>query len=754
MVSGNLVLGEYELRKSLSSIYAAMVRSSKNTDLFLNSDPADVRYEDAAGDHKTKLAMVDSCQWLDDVRLQCHERAFDAVLGCVRTTARYLKSIRSAKSTTSLVGWAFQKSGVIRGAYNSRIAVTMIVPELESCMSMRLDAGVLGEIGRGMYRVGSVTPMMLANRLHPTHATEISPVDSSLDLSSYDFLKVRLVDARSFTESVEMDRYCEVASMQSELAHHLGAPMTIAGILVEVDGIRATIRGFVGDDRIIVVHSASGHEYESLQRMRNVPGRFLVVEWYQPGGCGKVNERRPELLYFEKCSLQELQHDDLIGYVRLRGEADIEEVEHICGTSVPAAACLVNAGDVVRYVGRPLHADPVINAFSDAVCTIKKIWADYRRDGRLQVTETDMVSGEMAALAAIAARLDNSFGLKSVLSDTLARFDYSGDWPDELDGAENAISAQCARYLIRQGLLETEGGKMLVTDMGRKMLERVLKEEVDLYLLGRDYVYLPEITSSVPRSVIMRCLKDSSDFCEHKDASGKNKLLWIRRGASADAKIVECEQDLDRRRKEILNLLRTVNHQANSKFVCYELRGNVRWTDYTSVGLMMRQLAAAGNLEGSEDGWRYPMHRRIPDIMSSDKDGVWDIARVMTESKMPMVDEADVKLEVKRLETAGLIIALADGKWAWKRHDADQQRDYAVHVIQDRMLALIRTKKMGMDSKILLERVNRTMLDQFGNIPIDRHQLGRDAIQELKKRNLIYESDGVYRITDERRSGA
>ena len=750
MVHRNMVLGEYELRKSLSSIYAAMVRSSKNTDLFLNRDPADVQYDDAAGDHKTKLAMIDSCQWLDDVRLQCHARAFDAVLACVRTTARYLKSIRSAKSTTSLRCWTFQKSGVIRGAYNSRMAVTMIVPELESCMSMRLDASVLGEIGRGMYRVGSVTPMMLVNRLHPTHATEISPVDSSPDLEGYDFLKVSLGDARSFMESVEMDRYCEVASMQSERAHHLGAPMTIAGILEDVDSIRATIRGLVGDDRIMVVHSASGHEYESLQHMKNMPGRFLVVEWYQPGDCGKANERRTELLHFEKGSLRELQRDDLIGYVRLRGEADREEVERICGTSVPAVSCLVKDGNVVRYVGRPRHADPVINAFLDTVCEIRKIWADYRRDDRLQVTETDMVSTELATLAAIVARLDNRPRLKDVLSDTLARFDYSGDWPDELDGEENAIPVQHARSLMRLGLLETEDGEMRVTDMGRKALERVLKAEAEQYLSGRDYVYLPELTSRVPRSVIMRCLKDGADFCEHTDALGKNKLLWIRRGAS-DAKVAECEQDLDRRRREILNLLRTVNHQINTKFVCYELRGKVHGTDYTSTGLMMRQLAAAGNLEGPEEDWRYPLHRRIPAIMSSDKDGMWDMVRIMAESKMPMVDEGDVKLEVKRLEAAGLIVALSDGKWEWKRHDADQQRDYAVRVIQNKMLALIRTKKTGMDTKILLERVNRTILDQFSNVQIDRHQLVRDAIQELKRRNLIYENDGVYRITDEAR---
>lgn len=745
MDHASMVLGEPELRKALSSIYASMVESSENTELFLRGDPSDVRDEDAGGNSFVRSAMIDSCQWLADLQIQCHPDAFDAVLGCVRTAARYLKHIRSTKSTTSLTGWAFRKSSIIENAYGKRAAVTAVMPELESCMTMRLDAGACGGVEKGTYEVGSATPMMLTNRIHLTR-NDISPVERSPDLKGWDFLKVAFNDAGTFEESVEMDRYCEIASVQSKRALHLGAPITIAGTLDDVDDAKATVRSLVGKDVITIIHSAAGDEYEKLQSARGRPCRFLVAQWYQPGDYQRGYKKQPEMLHFEEGGLQELRRDDLIGYVRLRGQVDVSVAEDAYGMSIPDVACLVKKEGIVGYVGRPRPRDPVINAFLDAVDEIRKTWTEYRRNDRLQVMETDIISEEKQNIAVIVARLDSRPGLKNALSDTLARFDYSGDWPDEPAASEDAIAAKYARSLARLGLTQTGSGKSSVTDKGRRVLEKALKAEVERYLAARDCIYLPELASPTPRSVILQHLKNGAVFREHITASSKNKLLWIRRETRPDSKIEECVKDLERQRNDILEVVRKVNHQINSKFVHDELKARGVGTDYTSIGVMMRQLAAAGSLEGSEDDWSYPLHRRIPDIVGSDKDGEWDMARVMDESRIALTDGDLVRTEMERMEAKGLIAKIADGKWAWKKQGVDQRRDYADRVVREKILALLRIKKRGMDSKILPGRVNAMVLDQF--IDMDRNKLVRDAIQELKKRNLIYEKEGMFHVGD------
>ena len=744
----NMVLGEFELRKGLSSTYAAMVRSTQNTELFLRSEPANVQYEDVGGDPRTKSAMVDSCQWLEDVRLQCREHAFDAVFGCVRMSAHYLKSVRGTKSTTSVIGWVFQKSGEIKDAYGQRVAVAMVVPELESCMSLRLDASTSIEV-KGTYRVGSVTPIVLVNRLHPIRP-DISPFGGSPDLGAFDFLKVSLGDAGTFTESVEMDRYCEVASVQSQQAHHLGAPMILAGTLVDADDIRATIRGW-GKDTITVAHSAAGREYESLQRMKGAPGRFLVVWWYQPGDYKKGSKKQPEMYHFEEAGPHEVRHDDLIGYVRLRGKVDASALEDMYGTPIPDAPCLAKDGTAFVYVGGPRGSDPVINSFLDTMSEIKRTWAEYRRGDHLQVRESDIVSEEMASMTAVSAWLESKPGLKNSLADALARFDYSGDMPDEPDGSKDAASTRYARSLVRRGLLEIEGGKMSVTDTGRRVLDRLLKDEMVQYLSEKNYVYFPEVVGSIPRSIMLKYLKNSTDFIEHKALSGKNKLLWTRHGACTDAKITECSEKTDRLHKDILGCLRTVNHTVNAKFVHEELRHKGHMADYTSVNIMMHQLATSGKLERQKNDWTYPLHHRIPDIISSDKKGTWDMTRIMNESRIALSEKEAARLQVMKMETSGMIVKVSDGKWAWKTSDDDQQQDYAESIIREKMLALLRTKKRGTDSSILLGRMNKVVLDEFGDIHTDRAKLVRDAIQELKRRGLINEEDGIYRIANDPR---
>lgn len=194
--SDNSPFTERTLRKYLSSIYVAMIGSNRNVDLMLKAHPADVRSEQIGGYDEARAGMEDACAWMRDVEIACEDkRTFDdVILGTARLVARYVASVRNLdEHTVPLDCWVFQKSDPYGAAYGEQTTVSMIVPEIESCMSIRLDAELAKMISPGFWRFESVLPMPLINRLHHT-TRKISSIDGIPSLGSWNFLKVSFED--------------------------------------------------------------------------------------------------------------------------------------------------------------------------------------------------------------------------------------------------------------------------------------------------------------------------------------------------------------------------------------------------------------------------------------------------------------------------------------------------------------------------------------------------------------------------------
>ena len=748
--SDNNLFAEWTLRKYLSGIYVAMIGSNKNVDLMLEAHPADVQSGQIEGSNEAQSGMEYACAWMRDVEIMCKDKGTfnDVILGTTKLAARYVANVRNLdERAVPLDCWVFQKSDPYNDAYGTHATVSMIVPGIESCMSIRLDAELAEMVRPGFWRFESVLPMPLTNRLHHT-TRKISPADGTPSLGSWNFLKVSIGDRSEFSDSLEMDNYCEIASAQSKGRHHLGAPLILAGRIVSADTFRITIRGAVENASVTMVRSdCCTYTPDELVRLKDVPARFLMTEWYQPQSGGKPR-RYAELLHVEAAEHEDLRNDDLVGYVRLRGQVDADEVRERYGrVDLSEVDCLALDKHVVRYSRVAPESDsPLIREFFSTMDKIRDRWSRYREDGRLLVAESSITSQDSTDMARIMGLLRERPALANTLSDIQAIFDYSGDRAFESDEPGGQAKRAHVKTLERMGLLDTGAGHKPLTKKGIRVLVMNFKNEIERRVSNLDSIYLPELGGRIPNSVMLVHLQSSREFKMGQTRSENNKLLWVRAGMDHEFISKECESKMARYHSLILKCMMTINHPVTPKFIHDELDKPGEKIDYFSIDIMMRQLEQAGKLSRSGDSWEYVAYWRIRDLVGTDREGQWTLERVMRESRIGTIDKDKVLGCLRQIEREGLTVELSDGTWAWK-NSSDQITHHADSMAKRTILSLLRAKKSGFDYDELAGRTGRYVTDQFKSRPLrDRAHIVKNAIIELKKAGTIHEHEGIYRI--------
>ena len=247
------LFSERTLRSQLSDMYAAMVSTTGNARLLLDRDPADVRREDAEGGDTARDQMARACGWLAEARITCDapRTSDDVLLGCARGAARYLAKVRDAgASTAHFDSWVFKKSSPPdAGADPARTVISAVVPALETCMSVRAPADVADGISQGFWRIGPATPMPLTNRLHCVTGAKAVPLPGRAPrLGDWDFLKTSPSDLAALSDSLEMDAYCEVASVRDDSWQRLAAPVVLPGTVESLDDSMVTLKGTGGEE--------------------------------------------------------------------------------------------------------------------------------------------------------------------------------------------------------------------------------------------------------------------------------------------------------------------------------------------------------------------------------------------------------------------------------------------------------------------------------------------------------------------------
>ena len=555
------------------------------------------------------------------------------------------------------------------------------------------------------------------------------------------------------------------------------------GAVVDLDDHSVVIGGLGGEEVAAVRYGGSPPEPDGLPRGGDIGrapvayGRFLVAAWYQPGVQGRSTPaaavgapayRAPELLHFEPCGRDEAALDDLIGYVRMRGRA--EGAGGLRARYGPewrsiasGASCLDVRGGAVGYrrVRRPHPGGGPAQEFFSAVDDMRAAWSRCRTSGGLPATSRDIVPEGWTDTAALSSWMGRGAAAsRTLLADMQHEFDRTGYWPGEHEGGpgsgRGSISHRAAA-LERLCLLRRDGHVLSVTDRGLKALAASFRQDARQYTAGKGILYLPEIESRIPASVLLWHLRNGGDFERAAGPRGKNPLLWVRKGvdAAADAGLAaemqRCEAVLAEHRGLILECTRAVNHEINARFVRGELERRGKSVAFLHVQAMLEQLERAGRLEAAGGGsWVYPLRGRILDTMRGNRARAWDMDGILGAAGIGRNDIGGAGAALEGLAAGGLVVGLEDGRWECsmdKMDGAGQRRRRAAYLARATALSALRQKGAGMDSGRLVELLAGRLSVQFKTRPVrGLRQIARDAVSGLVEDGRAAEGGGMVRL--------
>ncbi|MDA7953113.1 MAG: hypothetical protein MPJ05_04745 [Nitrosopumilus sp.] len=729
------------------------MRSTDKAEFLLHNDPADFEPRTNA---ESEGSLRDLCAWLETVRYRAiSDSVFDnTILSTIRLVAEYILAIRQMKKhTTSITGWVFQKTIWEDVSRVKQTALSMIVPELESCMSIRIPDD-LTMVEKNTYTFKNVYPVPLTNRLHSSRS-EFEPAFVKHKLRDWNFLKTAFCDHDEFSDSIEMDNYCEIKSAQSENDSRLqlGAPLILVGSAVSVDHGTVMIKDNTGSKTIKTIYSGLDPITEGdLHGLIGKPARFLIIKWYQPSEYVTDHEKDPELVHFELSeSESELVVDDMIGYVRLRRNVPMKEISSTYGAVDMSADCLAKRQDAVEFISGYSGTESLLKQFFDTTEKIRKMWPSYGTEGRLLATGRSILSQKKINEAAILNRLKKRPELGELLLEIQKIFDNTGGWPDmsEYDGSNKKYSIRSLRLM---DLLDQDHRDPTVTKLGRKMLMSQLSDMMQQYADSSDVIYMPDLDERFPRSIMSEYLVGRSDFDNLEDKSSKNKLIWIKNRNVMPDIIDNYKTRLSGHQDLILETIRTRNSDINPRLVHTDLARKGFQLDYFSIRILLEMIAYTGKLSRRGDSldaggyWRYDMYWRIKDVVETDRDGEWSLDRILDESKAPRMSTDEIMKIMKKLENEGILIELADRMWIFKKEGSDPIKTNAMAFAKEHILITLRSKKPGVDSQMLEDRISRMLHDRFGARLSSRRVIVKNAILNLEESGEIRTVDRICKI--------
>ena len=428
----------------------------------------------------------------------------------------------------------------------------------------------------------------------------------------------------------------------------------------------------------------------------------------------------------------------------------------------PGAACLDADGGAAGYrrARRRPGGSPAQEFFS-AVDDMRAAWSRCRTGGGLPAASRDIVPEGGTDTAALSSWMGRGAAAsRTLLAGMQHEFDRTGCWPGEREGGPGSGRGGIphrAAALERLRLLRRDGHALSVTDRGLKALAASFRQDVRQHTAGRDALYLPEIESRTPASVLLRHLRNGGDFERAAGPRGKNPLLWVRKGADAEAdadlaaELQRCEAVLAERHGIILECTRTVNHEINARFVRGELERRGKRVAFLHVLAMLEQLERAGRLEAAGGGsWVYPLRGRILDTMRGNRARAWDMDGILAATGIGRNDIKSVGGALEELAAGGLVVGLEDGRWECrvdKMDGAGQRRRRAVYLARSAALSALRQKRAGMDSGRLVELLAGHLSVQFKSRPVrGLRQIARDAVSGLVGDGRAAEGGGMVRL--------
>ena len=680
----------------------AIVGAHENARALVTMEPRELEKSIAHGSDLTRDCFSYAVRWLRYLEEYSVSRQvfLEQVLEPARCAAKFKLDLETMTDTTGLI---LSRSAVFPDRYFGGMVadVSLIVPALECCLSIRCKPDFLGDLTSGdVYDVRGVQPLPYVNRIHPVRIS-LGKRSRGVSISDLDFLKVSISDLTRFLDTIAFENLCEIESTKDK-KRRLGAPCIVGGRLISVaipdppELPELVLQSLVHPD-IVKMHlnsqlsSNMNCVVEDIKSLEGKNVRLLCAVWYSPNK--RVETRPPEVFYIEATDdSTKLLQDEVIGMARLHGFVSQQTVEKalradIGDLNVPLLRRRDDGGWL--WNTERTSSDRITRIFLEQGSRLRNIRMAMSgsRQGSVVPNLLEMLAIQKLQDGAIAQKARDE-GILRCLITLLRREDTEGELGDKL--AELAESLPGSRqenleklwWLHNFGLLSTIN-RMKVTDRGKEVAYLAVHEEISRLIMNRlrndrSVVSLVELVHAVetPSPILLRMLRElengSSIRC-YTSGNHRCELLWTNSIGNADTLRIEMRQELQSMEFKALSILGQVHYPlATSKIL-----DSFPAREMTNLALafLLAEMESKGIISRTEDGlWSYPWEKRIIAILSAGQQYVFSTDALMKQASIPYVEKNRVLQMLNLLKSRGIVRELTSDGWALQTSDEATRR--------------------------------------------------------------------------------
>jgi len=763
---------EKEFRTQMTNFYN-VVTVHKNAENIVNTDITKINEISPRGSVFVREWMRQFADWLDNLYEISYIEAFTSQMWMpIKIASDYILGIR--EKTTRLHGWILAKSIPYKNPFSEnekRVTVSVLVPELETVMSIRCEQSEAEQLEQAMYEFEQVKPFPLVNRLHHfwKNKPAVKKISDNLDLARYDFLKTSFEDVGLLSCSIEMERYCEIASSQSNKRQLLGATSIVPCRVNNVSFPWMTIESILNPSNQIQIYISESLERSiSPNRIEDFEDKFariICVTWYDTGLEALNHPNKIETLYIEEADdAGELVVDEVIGFLRMRKKIPLDLFQKkFSGIQIDKIPRLAVEDRQVLLREEPKTGNEVNTNFLDCIRRIKKKRSEINTKNGIVVTPEDILDPRKGIVRSQSRKIN----YVSILMEMIKSRDFDGFSEMSLPIADRKKGRSIAARLLSLGLISKRNKGFSVTPGGFEVACRFKKDRVNQIIDNakktNGIISVAELESSlVPPSILIKYLSEAEGIIQSTVSSIPCNIFWYSSPLSNNAENrALIEEEVERMIEPAFKALNKT-YQVQEGQVGYSIKNQNPKKPLSDmlVKTILQILKNRGSVTFDGTCFDYPLPQRITRIFEKNPSKFFTTEEIMSQVIIPwpkkgsygMTDEMKKKTivdELNNLYKNNKIMQVDGGLWTLAaNHQSIQSRyeNFVRNSIRNIIVRLV-DKKSPLDKNELLDGINsdkKNFCVEGSQIKIDWDFLRDEILSEMiSNKEIVFDYYGL-----------
>ena len=731
-------LSENNLSNMMNSFYNAIIQSDVNLNLLLTEDPWEISPKDFGGNLDAKLHMDNFCEFLETIKIiaKDEETYINQFLKPVQLVVKNLIEIRNMKIITADTdGWIFAKSRTSKIKSKEKNTVSAVFPQLQTAMSVSINKDDLSKTVPEYHQFKMSQPIGLINRVHQTR-TRIEIQQKAVLLSEFDFLFTAFTDIENMGNSIEMENFCEIDSIQSKVKTHMGRPFVSFAMVLSSRGPKITLKP-LGNDQKSQKFTLSNHYFNNggtdPKELHGKYVRFFGVAWYNSGYINDIDFEKSEIfLMQEEKDVHRLRFEDVLGHIRLRSNTTVKEAEKLLNQKMNSDENIEIVGELVKFRYK-ISNNSIHARFVETTNEIRKIREKYKISSPI-LSQNQVIDPDKRSLHTW-TQIIKSTKLKilyHILLNIQIQIDVKGSTQIStiVSKTQQMFTEEMVkrkfRWLKKLGFVEDDP-TIKITNAGTHILALACKEELDnMTFKSQEIVKIENIEKyGIPTSIFQKYMKNMTEFHPLRlDEKMETRLIWTKKDNSETNE--EIKIDYLNKRNKILDIMRSVRHPLTTEQISLECEKSNEHLGNFVVGQYLLEIREAGIVREDAGSWEYPIHSRMFDLFKVFPNEFFDVETICEKCTISFLENKekvkDYLLQFKQKE----IVVIINGKWTSSEEEARKKQESKKNQIREMALSVLR-------NVIQIPKTD-TVSDKYWQKPPPENDLGDEFVSKISKK--------------------